>query len=93
MVSCSDDLTIKIWRCESETNYVGSKTFWHSNDCCMVFQGGEMFVFCCYFRTFSHAVLCRRLEDKRLLALASDDGTVKIWELVCPWPAGATYLW
>ncbi|XP_060201256.1 protein CIA1-like isoform X3 [Lycium barbarum] len=28
--------------------------------------------------------------DKRLLASASDDGTVKIWELVCPWPAGAS---
>ncbi|KAJ8537661.1 hypothetical protein K7X08_014201 [Anisodus acutangulus] len=27
--------------------------------------------------------------DKRLLASASDDGIVKIWELVCPWPAGA----
>ncbi|KAJ8537662.1 hypothetical protein K7X08_014202 [Anisodus acutangulus] len=26
--------------------------------------------------------------DKRLLASASDDGTVKIWELVCPCPAG-----
>ncbi|KAH0632403.1 hypothetical protein KY290_038208 [Solanum tuberosum] len=27
--------------------------------------------------------------DKRFLASASDDGTVKIWELVCPWgPAG-----
>ncbi|XP_049411790.1 protein CIA1-like [Solanum stenotomum] len=26
--------------------------------------------------------------DKRRLASASDDGTVKIWEFVCPWPAG-----
>ncbi|XP_060206332.1 protein CIA1-like [Lycium barbarum] len=28
--------------------------------------------------------------DRRLLASASDDGTVKIWELVCPCPAGAS---
>lgn len=28
------------------------------------------------------------LQDKRRLASASDDGTVKIWEFVCPWPAG-----
>ncbi|KAL3327600.1 hypothetical protein AABB24_035329 [Solanum stoloniferum] len=26
--------------------------------------------------------------DKRRLASASDDGTVKIWEFVCPWPPG-----
>ncbi|KAM3341376.1 hypothetical protein P3S68_029011 [Capsicum galapagoense] len=27
--------------------------------------------------------------DKRLLASASDDGTLKIWEFICPWPLAA----
>ncbi|MCD7461331.1 cytosolic iron-sulfur protein assembly [Datura stramonium] len=91
-----DDLTIKIWSCEALS--IDASDPWY------IVVGGvpaagsqweevDRFTFILLLeKEKAHETNINsvkwRAEDKRLLASASDGGTVKIWELVCPWPPG-----
>ncbi|KAL3358169.1 hypothetical protein AABB24_015354 [Solanum stoloniferum] len=134
MVSCSDDLTIKIWNCERHStelwSHICTLSGYHDTTIFAVDwlrellravpkeedQDPEIFASAGAddaIRIFiedkdnevdglpfklllkkekAHETNINSVKwhsgDKRRLASASDDGTVKIWEFVCPWPAG-----
>ncbi|KAK4348385.1 hypothetical protein RND71_031140 [Anisodus tanguticus] len=96
LFSCSNDNTIKVWEetreeddwpCiqtlgESDRKHVRTLSGYHDRT---IFSVDWMREEIHWVPVKEPAIIA---SDKRLLASASDDGTVKIWELVCPWPAG-----
>ncbi|KAH0637840.1 hypothetical protein KY285_037514 [Solanum tuberosum] len=133
LVSCCDDLTIKIWDCDRDStelwSHICTLSGYHDTTIFAVDWLRELHRFVPYedkdpeifasagaddaIRIFiedkdnevdglpfklllkkekAHETNINSVKwhsgDKRRLASASDDGTVKIWEFVCPWPAG-----